>query len=62
MSIATESASTAGQLNSLLTGGGTDATGYMWACWGANPGAEKQIVANRWDILSIEPHQRVKKS
>ena len=45
-----------------FTGGGTDATGYMWACWGANPGAEKQIVANRWDILSIEPHQRVKKS
>ncbi len=41
-----------------FTGGGTDATGYAWMLWGTNPGATKPIVANRWDILDIEPHER----
>ena len=45
-----------------FTGTRTDATGYAWLLWGSNKGAVKPIVPNRWDILDVEPTERVRKT
>jgi hypothetical protein len=39
---------------SFTPDGKTDACDYGWFMWGANPGAERPIVQNRWDVATGE--------